>query len=203
MLLTSVKLTEIGLLPSKPWQTLRAEELEYILDPAARSKPVKPPGKVGNSGLRRKPTRCTTSAEMLAKQIGLPDSIELSAVDIQDLEHIDHITQLESQIMRMGGNEADVVETEKWNVDVVQQLLSLSLTEKRIPFGKRDELFDLRPTFDDPPSRKVQDKSDGIHSARKGKGQATDDKRVKRSIYQMLPADAKESWLGEPGGCGN
>jgi hypothetical protein len=201
--LTSVKLTENGLLPPKPWQTLSTEELGRILDPATRSKPVKAAVKVGNSGLRRKRTRPTSSAEMLervtvlAKQIGMPD-IHLSEADIMDLEHIDHITQMEIQIMRMAGNEAEMVETEKWNTDVVQQLLNLSLTEKQIPFGKRDKLFDLRPTFDDP-SPKAQDQSDGPHKAEKGKERAADDPLVKISIYQLLPADAEQSWLGDTG----
>ena len=50
MYLMSIKLSDTGVLPRQPWDTLTMEELGQTLDPDSRSKP-EPSIKVGNSGL--------------------------------------------------------------------------------------------------------------------------------------------------------
>ena len=128
--------------------------------------------------------------------------MELSAADREDMGYIDDLTQSQIQIMRMWDKEAELVETEKWNVNVVEQLLSLLLTAKWIPSGKQEELFNLRPTLNDPPLPGDDDQKEQPQTSAKEKERAIDPP-TKRSIYQVLPANAKESWLGEyPGESG-
>lgn len=125
----------------------------------------------------------------LAKDLGTP-YVQLSAADIDDLQRIDQLTQAESQIERLKEIEGQTVETEKWNHDCVVELLSLSLTQHEIPFGRREELFDLLPTADDPPPSTEATTNAG--SSRKGKETAQ-----KRSLYHHLPTEVKEAWLGK------
>jgi hypothetical protein len=126
----------------------------------------------------------------------LPD-IPLSAQDKADLDHICHLTNAEAQLVRLMGNEVETVNTEKWNHDAAVQLINLtkSLKGKGIPFSRREDMFDLQPTATD---QTVAEVPGSIHSG-KGKERAADNPTPKRSIYHVLPQNAKESWLGAAG----
>jgi hypothetical protein len=151
----------------------------------------------------------------LLDEIGVPD-IKLTKIEVQDLEHIDQLTQAQNQMERLKDIEAEIVDTSKWNHDASKDLLNLTTTGSRIPFETRPELFNLCPTANDQTSSKGKGKraegtadslknvSEGIGSITpnqdppsKGKGRAVGCQ--KRSIYHLLPEDAKESWLGLPG----
>ena len=85
----------------------------------------------------------------LLNVLNLPD-IEVSEQDMGDLERIGHLTNAESQLVRLMEIKAETVETEKWNHDAAVQLVALAQSRNEIPFGKREELFNLRPTGEDP-----------------------------------------------------
>jgi hypothetical protein len=165
------------------------------------------------------PTPTPTPEEMsrlqtLLAEMNIPD-IKLSEVDRQDLEHIDKLTQTQLQLERLKDIEAEIVETEKWNHDAAKDLLDLALKENRIPLPTRSELFDLRPTAMEVTRSKVEGTlgksptepftgktsggdnegaiADGGVLTSKGKERAAD--AQKRSIYHLLPEDAKGSWL--------
>jgi len=127
----------------------------------------------------------------------LPD-IVLSAEDKADLDHICHLTNAEAQLIRLMGNEVETVNTDKWNHDASVQLISLtkSLKGKEIPFSRRADLFDLQPTA---ANRTAAAKVPGSLNSGKGKERAADNPTPKRSIYHLLPQNAKESWLGAAG----
>ena len=107
-----------------------------------------------------------------------PETPLLSDQDRTDLAQFFKLTQAQAQLQRILGLERQVVETEKWNLDGVIQLLELTRITDSIPFATREQLFNLKPT-----------------SAAKGKGRATD-KAGKKSIYHMLPDQAKVKWAG-------
>jgi hypothetical protein len=155
----------------------------------------------GRGTKRSRPTKVKTHLDKLrkrAEELGIP-LVDLSKEDIEELEHIDVLTQTQNQIERLVSIEAQTVDTEKWNKDAVEQLLSIALAQKGIPFGKREELFDLRPTADDPAPMDNEDDKQEPGPSRKGKERAVDEPAKKRSIYNLLPADVRQSWLGEPG----
>ena len=107
-----------------------------------------------------------------------PETPLLSDQDWADLALFLKLTQAQAQLQRILGMERQVVETEKWNFDGVIQLLELAQLTGSIPFGTRSQLFDLKPT-----------------SGAKGEGHAKDNVG-KKSIYHMLPAQAKVKWAG-------
>jgi hypothetical protein len=221
-----VQLSKAGLLSRKPWQEIDAVEMDRLLDPALRGAGGK---KNGNGNPDRKgkgkvdPPPTPTPEEMsrlqgLLEEMNIPD-IELSEVDRQDLEHIDKLTQTQLQMERLKDIEAEIVETEKWNHDAARDLLDLVLKEKRIPLQTRSELFDLRPTAMEVTSSKLEGTlgssrtelitsgtsggdneraiADGEGSTSKGKERAAE--VTKRSIYHLLPEDAKGTWLPTSG----
>lgn len=116
-----------------------------------------------------------------------PQSPHLTEEDRVDLALFDQLIQTQAQVQRAMGVETEIVETEKWNVDTVQQLLHMSKDMLDIPFPKRAELFDLHPTCGDRTS------SPGPPP---GKGKKREAKKpFKRSIYHSLPSFSKD--IGE------
>jgi len=102
-----------------------------------------------------------------------PETPLLSDQDWTDLAQFFKLTQAQVQLQQILGLEWQVVETEKWNLDGVIQLLELTRITDSIPFATREQLFNLKPI-----------------SAAKGKECAMD-KAGKKSIYHMLPNQAK------------
>jgi hypothetical protein len=193
---TTEQLADLGLFTKGPG-TMTQAELSRVLDPVSRtvqeiSKPGKAPSRKHGKG-RRAPTRTQERLDYLqelALEVGLHRS-PLTDQDIEDLERIDLLTHAESQIERLKDIEVENVETGKWNHDCSVELIALALAKNSMPFGSREELYDLRPTADDPPPSSA---ATGKAGDRKGKG-----KEKKRAIYHLLPTDSKESWLGKPG----
>jgi hypothetical protein len=64
----------------------------------------------------------------------LPD-ITPTKIDVDDLELVDRLTQAQNELERLKDLEAEIVNTSKWNHDASEELLSLTLKAKRIPFG--------------------------------------------------------------------
>jgi hypothetical protein len=192
-------LAKTGAFESKPWQRRTPEDVRKILGhpPSAAegsSTTGRTPTNVKDEGRRRTPEDQDRLAAMMKDIIDVPDI--LSEQDVRDLEQIADLTHAEGELVRLMGIEAETVETEKWNHDAVAELLTLSLAQKKIPFGERDNLFDLQLTADDRPAAKMAHPS---RSSKKGKGRAEDTPTHKRSIYHVLPNDAKELWLGQAG----
>ncbi len=92
--------------------------------------------------------------------------------------------------------ETERVESSKWNHDAAVQLISLTQSGKRIPFGTRLDLFDLNPTAS---QRSSKGKERAGRKSSKGKERIVEENVPKRSIYNLLPWEAKESWMEEPG----
>jgi hypothetical protein len=89
--------------------------------------------------------------------------------------------------------EAEIVETEQWNLEASKELLELALKQEKMPFESQAELFNLHPTADD--GNHAEQSVPGPSSA-KGKERAEDLSVMKRAIYHLLPAQATDSWLG-------
>jgi hypothetical protein len=123
----------------------------------------------------------------------------MSDKDVEDMDWIDQLTVAQAQIERLTNLENETVEREKWNHDVAEELIALSLARGEIPFDKRTDLFDLWPTAEDSPPSSPRGMAATSSHARKGKECTVDERRPKRSIYQLLPTEAKEAWLGGRG----
>lgn len=123
--------------------------------------------------------------EGLALDLNLisPDVPLLSPEDRHDLALLDKLNQAQTRIEQVIGLESEIATTAKWNFDAVSELLNLATRKSEIPFGARDELFDLEPTAASAPG------------GSKGKGRLGEGPK-KRSLYNMLPVDSKGVWTG-------
>jgi hypothetical protein len=121
-----------------------------------------------------------------------PETPSLSAEDRQDLTLLDKLTQTHTRVQQVLGLETEIALTEKWNFDAVTQLLDLANRISKIPFSSRSELSDLEPTAVEPESLVPT----GLAS--KGKGRLEEGPQ-KRSLYHMLPDNARKGWAGSSG----
>ncbi len=131
----------------------------------------------------------------LADTLHLSKSI-LEGATIDKLDQLHQLTKAQAQIERLVDIETETVESSKWNHDAAVQLISLTQSGKRIPFGTRLDLFDLNPTAS---QRSSKGKERADRKTSKGKERIVDEHLPKRSIYNLLPSEAKDSWLEEPG----
>ena len=215
-----MQLAEAGLLTGKPLDKTPFIDVMRVLDPALRVRKVGKRSPAGNKDNgKHPPKRSRKQLDHLAKlldELGVPD-IKPSKEDMQDLEHIDRLTQAQMQLERLKDIEAEIVDTQRWNHDASKELLNLALKGKRIPFETRREMYDLLPTANDLPAstsgevteskgKSFWEPSPAVtwtgktqsSSPSKGKERAVDQSQ-KRSIYHLLPEDAEESWLRVPG----
>src|SRR5258705_10669033 len=81
----------------------------------------------------------------LADTLHLSERI-LEETAIDKLDHFNQLTKAQAQIERLVDIETERVESSKWNHDAAVQLILLTQSGKRIPFGTRLDLFDLNPT---------------------------------------------------------
>ena len=131
----------------------------------------------------------------LADTLHLSERI-LEETAIDKLDHFNQLTKAQAQIERLVDIETERVESSKWNHDAAVQLISLTQSGKRIPFGTRLDLFDLNPTAS---QRSSKGKERAGRKSSKGKERIVEENVPKRSIYNLLPWEAKESWMEEPG----
>src|SRR5258708_9702336 len=131
----------------------------------------------------------------LADTLHLSERI-LEETAIDKLDHFNQLTKAQAQIERLVDIETERVESSKWNHDAAVQLISLTQSGKRIPFGTTLDLFDLNPTASQPSSK---GREVACRKTSKGKKRVVAEHLPKRSIYNLLPSEAKDSWLEEPG----
>jgi hypothetical protein len=122
-----------------------------------------------------------------------PATPPLSEEDRHDLALLDKLTQTHTRLQQVLALETEIVATEKWNFDAVTQLLDLAKRISRIPFASRSEIFDLEPTAAEPESSALP----GLAS--KGKGRLKEEVPKKKSVYHMIPDDARKGWAGSSG----
>lgn len=122
-----------------------------------------------------------------------PATPPLSEEDRHDLALLDKLTQTHTRLQQVLALETEIVETEKWNFDAVTQLLDLAKRISRIPFASRSAIFDLEPTAAEPESSALP----GLAS--KGKGRLKEEVPKKKSVYHMIPNDARKGWAGSSG----
>jgi len=212
-----LQLVEAGLLSGGPWEQLLWHEIGQILDPALHVDEVekKAPAQKGKEGTNRSKVELQYLVDLL-DEMGISDVLP-SKADIKDLESIDQLTQTEIKLERLMDMEAEIVETQIWNHDAAQDLIDLSLKGNCIPFETCPEMFDLHPTANNESISKCKGKtaettalptigmvnntvsSEKGGQSSKGKKHTVETPPQRRSIYHLLPADAKDSWLGEPG----
>ena len=133
--------------------------------------------------------------ERLAHNLDLitPQSPFLSEDDRHDLALFDLLVRAQARIQQAIGVESEIVETEKWNFDAIKELLELTHITSSIPFGKRTDLFDLKPMCGDPSTAETVPPG-------KGKQHSLAERAShKRSIYHTLPDEEKLSWAGSYG----
>jgi hypothetical protein len=178
-------------------------EINRVLDPATRHAPDSEPfPKHKHKRKPRKTRNAPRSKKQLEQLASILDELEIpditpTKVDMDDLELIDNLTQAQSELERLIDIEAEIVNNSKWNHDAAEALIALSSKAKRIPFGTRAELFDLRPTS----TTDTKEQGTGQGSSKpstKGKEREVDPPQ-RRSIYNLLPADAKDTWLRSSG----
>ena len=175
------------------------QQLYHCTMPAEASSTQKGKGKCESGRLVSAPPKEQLDhLSGLASTLGLPD-ITMSDKDVEDLDQIDQLTVAQAQIEHLIDLEKETVEREKWNHDVVEELIALSLAREEIPFDKRADLFDLRPTAEDSPPSSPNGMAQTKSQARKGKEHMVDERQPKWSTYQLLPMEAKEAWLGGRG----
>lgn len=126
---------------------------------------------------------------------------------MDDLEQIEQLTQIQSQLERLKDIKGEIVESERWNHEAAKELLKLALKTGHIPFESCANAFDLHPTANDGNQSHPLDpstpKKTGMttklgQTSTKGKEWATGQPMMKRAIYHLLSDMAKESWLGLP-----
>jgi len=122
-----------------------------------------------------------------------PDSPLLSEDNRKDLSLFDVLNRSHIQLQQLLGLEAEIVEREAWNHDTSVQLIRLSETTKMVPFGTSSELFDLRPTE---PAAEFGQELPILSASKKGKEKEAPQGR--RSIFNLLPENSKDAWLGDP-----
>jgi hypothetical protein len=129
----------------------------------------------------------------LALQLDLisPETPLLSEEERLDLAMLDRLTQTQTKLQQVLAVETETAATERWNFDAVTQLLKLANQMSTIPFSNRSELFDLEPTS-------AESRSAPTGSASKGKGRLEEGPK-KRSLYHMLPKEARRAWAGSSG----
>jgi hypothetical protein len=121
----------------------------------------------------------------------------LSDEERNDLGLLDILSRSQVQTIQLLGVETEMCEQESWNHDVSVQLGRLSDSTKKVPFCTSSELFDLRPT--EPPAE-FSDEIPTFSASEKGKQKETHPGERHRSIFNFLPADTREAWLGEGNG---
>ena len=151
--------------------------------------------------------RLTNLARLL--DLTSPDNtLVLSQQDRLDLALFDSLTRSQAGLELVLGVEAETVEAETWNYQTATQLAHLAQVTGEIPFGTRAELFDLTSsqsvgaTGPQPstPSATAIPSATATPSARaKGKQREGAVLPAKRSVYDILPRDAKELWAGRQG----
>ena len=192
------------------WDQISPAEINRVLDPALRhapdggTVPKHDPKRIPKEKKKRKQPK-----EQLDRLVSILDDMDLpditpTKVDLDDLELLNNLIQAQNELERLKDIEAEIVNTSKWNHDASEALLSLSSKAKRIPYGTRSELFDLRPTGR--PDRKELGTGQASTSKTSTKGkerEANPGPPAKRSIYNLLPVDAEDTWLRSPGMLGS
>jgi hypothetical protein len=183
------------------------------LEPSDPSRPLSVAITESQSPASAKPKPKPDSAidghlKRLAVQIGMipGDNCDITGEEQALLGALDELNILDSRLKQLVALDAEEVEAESWNVDVLQQLIELSQKVGEIPFKQASDIYDLAPTGpasgeDERPFAAGPDS--GHHmldlagpspaASSKGKGRAQD-LQVKRSIFNLHPRDAEVTW---------
>ena len=140
----------------------------------------------------------------LAKKIGVisEEHCDITKNEKTLLATLDDLNMFDSRLKQLSAVEAEEVEAESWNVDVLQQIIELSQKVGRVPFPHADKLFNLTPSgpANKPNDIAGNDKPGNIHqmpTSAKGKERAPDvgdNPQIKRNIFNLHPQDAQKTW---------
>jgi hypothetical protein len=141
------------------------------------------------------------------------DSFVITENERALLATLDNLNMLDSRIKQLSAIEAEEVEAESWNVDVLQQLIEVADTVGHIPFSSATDLYELAPSGPraeadgadtkgaEAQARTTPDALQSAGSGSKGKGKARDvaqEPPVKRAIFNLDPRDAEHTWWCGP-----
>ena len=148
----------------------------------------------------------------LAKTTGVisEDTRDITRNEKTLLAALDDLNMFDAHLKQLSAVEAEEVEAESWNVDVLQEMIELSQKVGRIPFPLSDKLYNLTPSG---PASKPKDNAGngklntlqqmpnldktGSSASQKGKERAPDADRnpqIKRNIFNLHPRDAEKTW---------
>jgi hypothetical protein len=196
-----VQLSDEGILSDG--DRIAAGDIDYVLDTVSRARRVEemamraatqdpePPSSV----LPTEPAQAeevqqpppTSGDEViwnrLAKALEI-DHQALSDDDKVDLMTFELLNQSQARVERLIGLEVEKTESETWNYEAAVQMLALTQSLGKMPFGPASEILDLQPT------------AGGAAASRKGKEKEVEGKC---SVFYMNPKDSKVAWLGNKG----
>jgi len=167
-----------------------AASIGAVLDPWLRPGQAAEVPTEGSGSQIPKRVRLASTNELIeiSKKLGYPDIEPEGEELLDDLDLFNQISRGQAELERMSDIEVEILETQKWNYDAVVQLLNVALGAKNIPFGTRAELFDLKPTAEEKPSRKGKEKEK----------EKTEASGSKRAIFNISPEAGKPFWCGSP-----